>query len=100
VGEAQCPNLHTTCGESEQQMKFRVTFKGPDGIFDCIQDAAKEEARRVVALTGDLLSADELAEKVRDNIKEKVGQFIDCDCVHIEFDTDEKTARVLTSRDQ
>ena len=53
-------------------MKFTVTLKDPDGIYDSIDEAAKEEAKR---------------------IEETVGGFFEYgDYVHIEVDTDAGTA--------
>ena len=77
-------------------MKFIVTLKDPDGIYDSLDEAAKDEAKRLVELCDGLLTVDDVKDKVREKIDVAVrGFFEHGDYVHIEIDTDAKTATVV-----
>jgi hypothetical protein len=58
-------------------MKFKITFKDPDGVWDSLQDAK--------------LDLNDLPPEVQSVF----DKFIDCsEYVTVEFDTETKTARV------
>lgn len=79
-------------------MKFRVTFKDPDGPADCLQ----EEAQRIVdAIPGvkDSLDDDEreaLIDSKQEKLTEFAARWLDCgEYVTVEFDTEAGTAVVV-----
>lgn len=59
-------------------MKFRITFKDPDGVYDSLDDAG--------------INMNEMPE----DVEYMINKFLWCrEYVTIEFDTDEETARVV-----
>lgn len=75
-------------------MKFRVTLKDPDGVYDSLDDAAKESAREVACIND---GERKLIEEARRNA---MSQFIDrwmsySEYATIEFDTDAGTATLV-----
>lgn len=75
-------------------MKFRITMKDPDGIYECTEDAIK---RDVAAIPG--LSEEErevVLEKRRDAIIDVRARWFEYgDYVTVEIDTDAGTATVV-----
>ena len=77
-------------------MKFTITMKDPDGVYESMRDAA--EAQMV---------ADGIPEKRRDALREAVSDELDelvrdwfeyGEYVNVEIDTEAKTATVLRVR--
>lgn len=75
-------------------MKFTVTMKDPDALYEACHDAAEEYAKSVEGLDADERKAlsDLRFEKLRDFADQymRYGEYID-----VEFDTDANTAIVL-----
>lgn len=80
-------------------MKFQITLKDPDGIFDAIDDVAKIHALRAIESAGELggaLDADKVREDFRDAIKSHTREFIrDGEYLTVEFDTVAATCVVI-----
>ena len=77
-------------------MKFRIQFKDPDAIYEGLQQAATAETKRLAGMSDGLLVAEDLFEKVREKIDERVGSFFEYgDYCTIEVDTDAGTAVVI-----
>jgi hypothetical protein len=78
-------------------MKFQITLKDPDGVFDGI-DAAATESVAELALSceeRDILRAHR--QKALDAF---VDQWVECgEYIDIEFDTEAKTARVVPKKE-
>lgn len=74
-------------------MKFKVTMKDPDGVQDCLDEAAKEYAMSIPDLTEDEREA--VQEKRRDFIGAVVGKWFEYgEYLTVEIDTDAKTCTV------
>lgn len=75
-------------------MKFRITMKDPDGIYECTEDAIKRE---VMAIPG--LSAKEreaVFQTRRKAVNEALSRWFEYgDYVTVEIDTDAGTATVV-----
>ena len=80
-------------------MKFTVTMKDPDTLWDSVNDAAKMYAAGQEGLDEDEREAvaERRAEKLRDFASEwfTYGEY-----VSVEFDTDAGTATVLKAKDR
>jgi hypothetical protein len=75
-------------------MKFRITFKDPDGVSNSLHDAAKDSARSTSGLTEKEMRA--LAESREEEFGEFLRKWIQYgEYVTIEFDTDADTAVVV-----
>lgn len=75
-------------------MKFRVTFKDPDGPLDCIEDAAKGWAATIEGLSDKERKS--IAESRQDYLNDFAGKWLRYgEYVTIEFDTDAGTAVVV-----
>jgi hypothetical protein len=75
-------------------MKFRVTFKDPDGPYDCIKDAVKESVA-ALGLT-DRNEIDAVTESREGQVREKVSRWLKYgEYVTIEVDTEAMTATVV-----
>jgi hypothetical protein len=74
-------------------VKFTITFKDPDGVWESIQQAARD----ILAAEGTPEHRHEtLKESVRDEIMMNVTEWITYgEYVTIEFDTEAKTATVV-----
>ena len=74
-------------------MKFQITLKDPDGVFDSVQDAARQS---VGAITG--ISIDEresLVESRRVELDEKIRKWFQYgEYLTVEIDTDADTIQV------
>jgi len=77
-------------------MKVRVTFKDPDGVFECIRDTAKESVQAMETLDDE--ERKDLVESRQDSIGEKLSKWIEYgEYLTVEFDTAAGTARVVVS---
>ena len=75
-------------------MKIRVTLKDPDGFYDCVKDAVKEEVDKIEGLDDD--EKEELVESRLEDTWDELEKWVSYkEYVTIEFDTKEGTARVL-----
>jgi len=75
-------------------MKFRVTFKDPDGPYDCLTDAAKESVASIEGIDKDEREA--LANARREELKKLTDRWFEYgEYVTIEIDTEAKTATVV-----
>lgn len=75
-------------------MKLKVTFKDPDGPYECIQDAAKAEVNAIVGVHEDEKEA--LIESRAKHIRKVTGKFFAYgEYCEIEIDTDAGTAIVV-----
>ena len=75
-------------------MKIRVTVKDPDGFYDCVHDAVKEEVDAIEDLDEDEREdiLETRLEKVWEDLERWVGYK---EYVTIEFDTKAGTATVV-----
>lgn len=76
-------------------MKFTITMKDPDGVWESVQDAAKDSL--VSALEGlSKKESDGLIEARVDSIHGTIGKWVDGgEYITVEFDTDAGTATVV-----
>lgn len=75
-------------------MKFKVTFKDPDGVYESLDEAAEGLARDVVGVDDE--ERGEIAESRREKIKDFTERWIEYgEYLTVEFDTDEGTATVV-----
>lgn len=75
-------------------MKFQITMKDPDGVYDCVVDAAKEWAAQVTGVD------DDEREALVESKQEKLGEIISAwfeygEYLTVEIDTDDKSIRVV-----
>lgn len=78
-------------------MKFTVTMKDPDGVFECVRNAVEEEVKKV-----DGLSEDE-RERLVQSRAEEVGSsmkrwFQYAEYLTVEVDTDAGTCVVVPNK--
>lgn len=75
-------------------MKLKITLKDPDGVSNCIQDAAKESVEENDSLESDEVDGliESRCEKLHETCKKwiRYGEY-----VTIEINTDEGTAVVI-----
>ncbi len=77
-------------------MKFRVTMKDPDGVYDSLDEAAKEAADAVQGIDDD--ERESVQEMKREKLAEFAGKWLEYgEYAEIEFDTEAGTA-VLVKR--
>lgn len=79
-------------------MKFRITMKDPDGVYDSIDDVARAHAAKVISSTelGTALDADKVREDLHEAIKSHTREFIEHgEYLTVEFDTEAGTATVV-----
>jgi hypothetical protein len=75
-------------------MKFRITMKDPDGVYDCIQDAAKEMAEQVTGVDQD--EREGLIESKREKLSELCRNWFEYgEYLTVEIDTDAQTIAVV-----
>ena len=75
-------------------MKIRVTVKDPDGFYDCVKDAVKEEVDKIDGLDDD--EKEGLVESRLEDAWDTLEKWVTYkEYVTIEFDTEAGTARVL-----
>jgi hypothetical protein len=78
-------------------MKFRVTFKDPDGPYDDITEAATQQVKAIQGI--DEEERESLIESKREKLASFARKWLDCgEYVTIEFDTDAGTAVVVPER--
>jgi hypothetical protein len=78
-------------------MKFRVTFKDPDGVSDSLQDAVEQSLSGVVGLTEP--ERNSLMEKRYEDILQITNKWIGYgEYLSIEIDTDTQTATVVENK--
>ena len=75
-------------------MKFKVTFKNPDGFWDSVEDAVEE------SLSGNTFFSEKEAEATYDarrgTIQDAIRKYVAFEeCITIEFDTTAGTATVV-----
>jgi len=74
-------------------MKIKITFKDPDGVYDCIQDAAKDSLNMLGLNDAERAM---LLESRHDAISAALKPWIrHGEYITIKFDTDSATATVL-----
>jgi len=75
-------------------MKFKITMKDPDGVYECVEDAV------TMSLKGLELSEDEreaVMEKRREAVMEAISKWFEYgECLNVEVDTDAGTIEVLS----
>ena len=79
-------------------MKFRITFKDPDGVGDCTDSVIKQMAKDSVveSLKSNKKVLEPLEEHFREVINEFMGKWIEYnEYATIEFDTDANTCTVV-----
>lgn len=75
-------------------MKFTITLKDPDGVGDCIRDAARASVAEVLGLSDE--ERKDLLESRMESIGDSIKKWVEYDeYVVVEFDTDAGTATVL-----
>jgi len=78
-------------------MKFKVTMKDADTLYDAIQDAVDEQ---VSAMGLDEDEADALKERRREKISDLCGEWFRYgEYLTVEIDTDAKTCVVVSLKD-
>lgn len=74
-------------------MKFRVTVKSPDGVYESIREAAEES---VEPLGLDKEEAEYLCEKRQESLSEFAAKWVKYgEYITVEFDTEAGTATVV-----
>jgi hypothetical protein len=74
-------------------MKFEITMKDPDGVYDCIQDAAKEWANQVTGVDAD--ERENLIESKHEKLQEITGEWFEYgEYLTVIIDTDTKEITV------
>lgn len=80
-------------------MKFRITMKDPDGIYECTEDAIKRDVAAIPGLSKDEREA--VLEKRRDAVIDVRDRWFEYgDYVTVEIDTDAGTARVVEAKEK
>lgn len=80
-------------------MKFRITIKDPDGISEGIQTAAIQTVK-LEAPHASVGSKAAIAQHAHETLTEFVHGWLEYgDYAFIEFDTEAKTARLLTAKE-
>lgn len=78
-------------------MKLKVTFKDPDGVWDCTCDVVSKEVDAIEGVGFSERAA--IAESRHGKLMEQLGEWIDGgEYITIEFDTDAKTATVCKQK--
>lgn len=80
-------------------MKFKVQMKDPDGVFECREEAIKEDVAKIEGLTEDERAA--VAEERTKAVEKAMGKWFEYDeylTVEIEIDTDAGTCVVVPVR--
>jgi len=74
-------------------MKFRITFKDPDGVYESLENAADVRISQLGGLTDK--EQEMLKDSTIETFEEDIKPWVDCsEYVTIEFDTDANTATV------
>lgn len=78
-------------------MKISMTFKDPDGVYESIREAAKEEFKKRIAEGAD--PEEVTFESVVNEIKDALVRWLQySEYVHICIDTEAQTATVIENR--
>ena len=78
-------------------MKFTVTMKDPDGVFDCITEAVTEEVEKIKGLSEEEREA--LIEQRTDEVKDTMKKWFEySEYLRVEIDTNAVTCVVQTAR--
>jgi hypothetical protein len=73
-------------------MKLKITFKDPDGVYECVRDAAQETLPEGLSEE----ETDELLESRTESTFNTLRKWIEWkEYLSVEFDTDTGTATVL-----
>lgn len=76
-------------------MKLKITFKDPDGVYECVRDAVQETLPEGLSEE----EADELLESRTENAEDALRKWIEWkEYLSVEFDTETGTATVLPAR--
>ena len=79
-------------------MKFRVTMKDPDGVYEAIRSAARDSMENLAGKV-DLGEANDLIESRHEKISDAISAWVEYgEYLTVEFDTDAKTATVVAVR--
>jgi hypothetical protein len=82
----------------EIAVKIRITFKDPDGVWECVREAAAEQIGDTPGLDKEEreLLIDSRQEKISDALEKWIeyGEYVE-----IEFDTDAGTATVVPQKE-
>jgi len=77
-------------------MKVVITMKDPDGVYDSVRDAVKDDLRGVTSQLLDEGEAGDLIESRVDKVHDILSKWIEYqEYVRIEIDTETGTAKVL-----
>ncbi len=74
-------------------MKFKITMKDPDGVYDCVKDAVKESLSAIEGLSES--ERESLYDARRDSFNSTIGKWFEYgEYLTVEVDTEAKTIRV------
>lgn len=75
-------------------MKFRITMKDPDGVFECIDEAVKRDLAAVLSLSDE--ERETLRETRTETVKRVTRKWFEYDeYLCVEIDTDAGTATIV-----
>lgn len=75
-------------------MKFTITFKDPDGVSDCVSEAARESLAGLKTLSA--RERESLEESRSDALRDAIRPWVEYgEYLEVEFDTDAGTATVV-----
>lgn len=78
-------------------MKFRVTMKDPDGVFDCVTEAVKESLKSVEGISDDEREA--LEEERTESVQGVMKRWFEySEYLTVEVDTDAGTCVVVPNK--
>lgn len=74
-------------------MKFKITMKHADGVYDSVTDAVTESLAAIEGISDD--ERETLEETRREEVNEVIGKWFECgEYLTIKIDTDAMTATV------
>lgn len=74
-------------------MKFKITFKDPDGVSDSLQDAASQSVELIEGISED--ERDELRDTRKAELEAAIKPFVRYqEYLEVEFDTEANTATI------
>lgn len=78
-------------------MKFRITMKDPDGVYECVNTAAHESIADVQGLSQ--AERDDLAVQRTEDLNKLIGKWFEYgEYLVVEIDTEAKTCTVVPVR--
>lgn len=81
-------------------MKFRVTFKDPDGVYEALDSAAREQLGTDLDDAYTQREADDMVTLRRDTLSDQIRPWVEySEYLTVEFDTEAKTAIVVPKND-